>query len=260
MQYFWDNLHHMQKAVKNGQPVKLFLDFDGTLSPLVTNPEHVRLPKRTKIILEKLHSLDKLHLTIVSGRALKDVKSRLNIDGISYSGNHGMEWEVEGRRSTVQIPSDTLQLLTVIRSKMLIISNNFQGTVVEDKTFSVAFHYRQAPLDKKSQIENILQTTFDAYLRTGLVSLLFCKDTYDIRANKNWTKGHIVKHLLKQSMHKDSSIIYIGDSETDEDAFKMLRDNITIKVGAPTDTMARYFLHDEKDVKKFLHWLFNTLK
>lgn len=259
MQYFWDHTDVIKSKIKKSNQLALFLDFDGTLSPLAAHPDSAKLPEYTKQLLVELRNKG-LYLHIISGRTLDDVKSHLDLSGISYSGNHGMEWEYNNRRFTKQVSHKKLQLLQTIKSDMQKISDNYAGTVVEDKVYSVAFHYRQVPVDKKPEIENYLQQTFVVHLQSNQVSLLFCKDTYDIRVNTNWNKGHIVQHFIKQSTFAEEDTIYIGDSKTDEDAFCMLADSITIKVGHIEDTRAKFFLTDEVDVQKFLSWLLSIRK
>lgn len=259
MKYLWNQLEYLKPILKKRQILNLFLDFDGTLSPLVPTPSLGKLPKSTKLVLERLASLNNLHLAIISGRALDDIKSKTNIPGILYSGNHGMEWEHNGELHQAKIPFETLKILQIIKNEMVKISQNFLGSVVEDKIFSVAFHYRGINPNKKRFIEKTLHKEFSKYLQAHKIDLLFNKDTYDIRAKNGWTKGELVQHLRGLFSKGRDKVIYIGDSATDEDAFTKLTDDITIKVGFSKNSSAKYFLKDEKDVQRFLNWLYYNL-
>ena len=71
--------------------VALLLDFDGTLSPLVSKPELAALPKKTKTILERLVKLPNVFIAVISGRGLEDVMEKVGIPQITYAGNHGLD-------------------------------------------------------------------------------------------------------------------------------------------------------------------------
>lgn len=259
MKYVWNYSKSIEDSIKKAAKMALFLDFDGTLSPLKPIPQQSKLPKQTKSILKKLASMKNLHLAIVSGRALSDVKARVGIEGIIYSGNHGMEWEYKGRCFTPDIPLETIKVLKTIKHEMEEVSQNYKGSLVENKTYSVAFHYRRVIRGKKLELENVLHNRFSKYLQKHRVSLIMDKDAYDIKANTGWTKGEVVNGFKKLSLYDMGKIIYIGDSKTDEDSFVKLASGITIKVGSPKGSHAKYFLRDEQDVQKFLRWLFRTL-
>lgn len=242
MQYFWD---HPPTTV----PTRIFLDFDGTLAPLASIPPHAKLPAATKRLLQKLLAVKKLKIFIVSGRALADIKTKVGLAGITYAGNHGMEWETGGRRSAVPVSVNALAVLKTIENEMKKIGHVFPGAFVENKNFSVAFHYRRVKRDQKAALEKILDRRFAKYRRHRHVSLLLSEDVYDFRAETGWTKGEFVRHFAK------GNIVYIGDSATDEDVFRRLRDGITIRVGFSAQSAAKYFLKDEKDVRQFLRRL-----
>ncbi|KKR31229.1 MAG: hypothetical protein UT63_C0078G0009 [Candidatus Gottesmanbacteria bacterium GW2011_GWC2_39_8] len=260
MKYLWNHLKSIESNIKKAARTTLFLDFDGTLSPLRSIPQQSKLPKQTKSVLEKLASMEHLHLAIVSGRTLSDIKARVGIEGIMYSGSHGMEWEYRGRCFTAEVPSETLEALKAIKLEMEDISQNFKGSLVENKIYSVAFHYRQVISGKKLELEYSLHKKLAKYLRRHKVSLLMDKDTYDIRAHMGWTKGEVINGFKKLSSDDIGKIIYIGDSKTDEEAFEKLANDITIKVGLSKDSLAKYFLRDEQDVQRFLRWLLHTLQ
>lgn len=259
MLYFWEKSRKIKFEIKKSDKISLFLDFDGTLSPLVTIPTKTKLPKNVKKLLRKLVKINKISLAIISGRMLEDIKKKVNVSGILYSGNHGMEWEFNGKRFTTSVPKKTHEALRQIKTEMEKVSANFKGSFVEDKKFSVAFHYRGVYRTKKAFVAEILKPILDKYLETKLVSLLSGRQVFDMRANVNWTKGSLVRHYKKLLETDPGNIIYIGDSASDEDAFKALKDSITIKVGYSETSFANYYLEDEKDVEKFLKWLLKAI-
>ncbi len=197
-------------------------------------------------------------MSVVSGRTLADIKQRVNTKGIIYAGSHGMEWEYKGQRHTIKVPSKTFHILQQVKQALQKISQDFPGTIVEEKIFSIVFHYRQVTTDTKQTLKEILKKALDKYIKKGDVALLLEKESYELWANVDWTKGDLI-NKFKSLFPNTDTIIYIGDSTTDEGAFKKLRNDITIKVGTPHNSMANYFLKDEKDVQKFLSRLLYIL-
>ena len=76
--------------MENGTILTLLLDFDGTLSPLVSQPHEAVLPPATKDILLRLSQLPNVFIGIVSGRGVADVIEKVGIQGLTYAGNHGL--------------------------------------------------------------------------------------------------------------------------------------------------------------------------
>src|SRR5438128_10655596 len=88
-------LGHVPEIVGGGDELAVFLDYDGTLTPIVSQPEQAVLMDSTRAILRTLAA--KMPVAILSGRELKDVRKRVAIDGIVYAGSHG--FEIAGPRS-----------------------------------------------------------------------------------------------------------------------------------------------------------------
>jgi trehalose 6-phosphate phosphatase len=82
--------------------------------------------------------------------------------------------------------------------------------------------------------------------------------TFELRPEINWNKGDSAlfadKHL-NEKIGKNFIPIYLGDSDTDEDAFKALKDGITIRVGKFEKSAAKWYLKNQKEVEPFLKWL-----
>ena len=87
----FDNLAEVGRRVDAAPSVDLFLDFDGTLAPLMDRPEHVQLAPEVRQALLRLQALPDVVVAVVSGRALADVQERVGIPGIYCAGNHGLE-------------------------------------------------------------------------------------------------------------------------------------------------------------------------
>ena len=84
---FWDNIAQVWADKK----IILFLDYDGTLTPIAANPSQAVLSQENKELLSRLVKIPVFQVVIISGRALADIKQMVGIDGIVYIGNHGWE-------------------------------------------------------------------------------------------------------------------------------------------------------------------------
>src|SRR5690349_9933478 len=90
---FWDRL---SARIARAEKVALILDFDGTLSPLVSRPSIARLPVSLKTALRRLNGFARCHVMVLSGRRIEDVKKRVRIQSFYYGGNHGLELSGSG--------------------------------------------------------------------------------------------------------------------------------------------------------------------
>ena len=231
----------------------IFLDFDGTLSPIARTPDSAVLPGSTKKIINELSRSSKVKLAVISGRKLSDIKTVVGINKIIYAGNHGMEIEGKGIKRIVKVPkwftAEKRKIRTDIRSKM----HGIKGILIEDKGYTLALHYRLTKRTERDKIKKYFNRVAAPFLVNGRIKIRKGKMLYEVRPNIKWDKGKAVKWLMKGSSMKNTLPIYIGDDETDKDAFKALKNRgITIFVGSRMKYGAKYYLRNTKDVRRFL--------
>ena len=138
------SLSEVDQRIRAATRVALFLDFDGTLAPIVEDPATASLSAGVRETLARIAQQDGVITTVISGRAVEDVYIRIRLEGVIYAGNHGVEIfgrglrfiepEAEARRDRLR------RLAEVVTAKI----RNFQGVRVEDKGLTVSIHYRQA--------------------------------------------------------------------------------------------------------------------
>ncbi|MGB2599701.1 MAG: trehalose-phosphatase [Candidatus Omnitrophota bacterium] len=241
-----------------GKPVYLFLDFDGTLTPIRKRPEAVKLSKATREAIKKLASQKKVFTAIISGRALKEVKKLVDVKGVMYAGNHGLEAEGAGFKFTAPEARKSKKTITEVKNKLRKNLSSFKGVLVEDKGLSFSVHFRMADRDKAGQIERTFRKITNPYKASGKIVVTKGKKVWEVRPPVKWDKGRIVSLLLKQrkkSEKKEIIPFYIGDDRTDEDAFRALGKRaytVTIGKTAGKNTLARYYLMGTKEVREFL--------
>ena len=246
-------------AAITARPVAVFLDYDGTLTPIVSRPEDAVLAPEMRAAVDDLsHACP---VAVVSGRGLKDVRERVGIDGIYYAGSHGFEMAGPAERSEEYGPArEHLPALAEAQEALENLLGNLAGAQVERKKFSIAVHYRNVEASRTAAVEDAVDRTLarHAGLRKG-----HGKKVFELQPAVDWNKGRALVWLLEQLHLNRSDVLplYIGDDLTDEDAFRVLeQDGIGIVVGAgDRTTAARYRLRDPDEVQRFLRTLAERL-
>ncbi|MBI2430885.1 MAG: trehalose-phosphatase [Candidatus Levybacteria bacterium] len=233
------------------------LDFDGTLTPIVKSPQAAKLSIEMKNLLRKLSQKQGLYLAIISGRSLEDLKKKVNLDNIIYSGNHGLEGEILKEEYCFPIPDKTLLALKIIRKQLNQIADQYKGVFIEDKRLVLSFHYRMAG-KKISEVKSAFQKIVQPYVQDRLISVLAGKMVFSVRPKTDWNKGSFAKLVIDKIRGRikiPPVAIFIGDDTTDEDIFRELKSGITVKVGKSVQSKAKYRLENTDDVFKFLEWI-----
>lgn len=250
MKYVFDDLVNIKRYLGNNDIV-LLLDFDLTLSPLVMNPKNAVLPQSTRTILEKVSRV--VPTVVITGRTIQDVKKRINIPGIMYLGNHGLEYEIKGVTKNINIPALPMGGLKKIKKELLKLKRKYSGVLVEDKNFTLALHYRLISSKNQPLLLLDIRTVENNLKKYNLRGVLY-KRTFEVRPDIKENKGTSSLFAIKK-LGNPRKVIYIGDGKTDEDAFRALPNGITIKVGKANRSAAKYYLHNVSEVRKFLFWL-----
>jgi len=238
---------YIDRIPKNN--IFLFLDYDGTLTPIVKTPEKAFLPDEMRSIIKSLKR--RMPVAIVSGRGLEDIKKRVGIRDIIYAGNHGAEiWDGEKLVVSPEL-GDNKRILNQIITEMRGALSSVGGVFIEEKGITASIHYRKVPSRDLGKLFDIFWSTAERY--KGLFRITSGKKVFEIRPYGIWNKGDAVKWIIK-NFGGNRIPIYIGDDVTDEDAFKILRGRgIGISVGKSEES--DYYLKGQREVKRFLSWL-----
>ncbi len=248
------NMDVIFRGFHEGTPA-LFLDYDGTLTPIVSTPSMAVLSDAIRDYLRELakHCL----VTIVSGRDLDDVRKMVGLDSLAYVGSHG--FEVMGAGGTFRDESRGRPFLPSLDGAEAELKSRIEriaGAFVERKRFAIALHYRMADQRDVPELERTIASVAEKYPDLRKAG---GKKVFELLPNTEWDKGKMVLFLLdKFHVNEAKTVpIYIGDDVTDEDAFRALVDRgVTILVSDhPQDTSAHFGLRNVAEVAIFLEEL-----
>ncbi|MFH1541981.1 MAG: trehalose-phosphatase [bacterium] len=228
----------------------IFLDYDGTLTPIVKKPQLARLTKTQQKILKRLADSKEVLLAIISGRELKNVKKLVGLKNIYYAGNHGFEIKGPGIDIVHPAAAKAKAKLQSVKAKLVQALKKMKGVMIEDKTYTLSVHYRLA---KPSMVKEIKQT-FIRVVMPYQMQITEGKKVLEVRPKVDWHKGKAVEWLIDKLKKESLAVpIYIGDDTTDEDAFKFVRNiGLTFFVGQTKKTTARHKLKNVDAVYRYL--------
>jgi len=250
-------LEHVQKIARSGDRLAVFLDYDGTLTPIVSHPEDAWLADSMRETLREVAGC--VPVAILSGRDLDDVRGRVLVDGIVYAGSHGFDIAGAGglRR---ELGAAYLPVLDKAETELREALDDISGAQLERKHFSVAAHYRNVI---ESDAFRVALAADAVAARHHELRRIDGKKVYELLPDINWNKGKAVLWLLETlGLESPSTLpIYIGDDRTDEDAFRALeKRGVAILVSEqPHVTAARYSLNNPEEVERFLRELIACL-
>ncbi|XP_076957804.1 putative trehalose-phosphate phosphatase 2 [Bidens hawaiensis] len=260
-----------------GKQIVVFLDYDGTLSPIVCDPDRAYMSDQMRAAVRDVSK--HFPTAIISGRSRQKVYSFVKLRQVYYSGSHGMDTmgpaktnnsydekyhhktiDEEGNELVVFQPAK--DFLPVIKKMLVEITErtkNIRGVVIEDNRFCLSVHYRHVRGEEYERVEEEVESMLVNYPEFHMTS---GKKVLEIRPSIDWNKGHALEYLLHNLGFDNVLPIYIGDDRTDEDAFKdvcyfrLLRERgegYPIVVSSkPRKTMAFHSLHDPSEVLSFL--------
>lgn len=235
-----------------GRSLAVFLDYDGTLAPIVEDPQKALMSDSMRSVLSRLAA--RYTLAVISGRDLKDVREKVGVEGIIYAGSHGFDIAgPEKDRLELQQGKDFLPALDRAEWFLKTGLEKIAGAAVERKRFSIAVHYRNIRRGSFGAVKLLVDTVAHDVpeLRKSKGKKIF-----ELRPNINWHKGKALLWILDALEPGGPAAlpVYIGDDVTDEDAFKVLKDRgIGIIVAeAPRATAAAFRLKSPDEVEVFL--------
>ncbi|MEW6681459.1 MAG: trehalose-phosphatase [Nitrospirota bacterium] len=243
-----------------GKRIAVFLDYDGTLTPIVARPDLAVLSDAMRATVADLAA--RCPVAVISGRDRANVAELVRLESVYYAGSHGFDISgPDGCRMQHEGGVAAAPALRAAEEQLRSQLAGVDGAAVEGKAFAIAVHYRlvdgrQVPL--VAEVVNSVAAGYPGLRVTG------GKKIFELRPRLKWDKGRAVLWLLRALKLDLADVvpIYIGDDETDEDAFEALAEcgiGILVRDG-PRETTARYALDDPEDVRRFLEGLRSVIE
>lgn len=251
-----DDYHGFRRHLGGRRPA-LFLDYDGTLTPIAARPELATLAPAARAVVAAVAR--RLPVAVISGRDRADVARLLGIDGIATAGSHGFDIRLaDGREMTSAAIGDVDGVLSSAAARLRTRLAGVAGALVERKRFGLAVHYR---LVDPAEAGAVRDAVTEALAAAPGLTMKPGKMMFELLPAGDWDKGRALL-WLRRALALDSEFpLFLGDDVTDEDAFRALCGiGLGIVVANPAEdgsrrTAARYRLDDPPAVLRFLRRL-----
>lgn len=256
------NCDALESRLEGKRPA-VFLDYDGTLTPIVERPENAIISEKMRETVRTL--AERYPVCVVSGRDRPVVQELMGLNNLIVAGSHGFDiWSPDhGAIEHEEGGGDFAYLLAKVRARLHEVMDPVEGALVEPKKASVAAHFRLVSEDERHKIKDVVDEILAAH--PDRLKVTPGKMVYEIQPKIDWDKGKAVLYLLEAlNLKRDDVIpIYLGDDVTDEDAFRALKGRgVGIFVGRASDpevggrtTAADYVLYTVEEVGRFLEGL-----
>lgn len=247
----------------DASPLALMLDIDGTLAPIAPTPDAAVVPPQTRDVLRRLVELPDVHLALVSGRSVADALRMLHVEGAWVVGNHGLELRTAaGEVSAVDEALGFEAAIAAAANALAPIARSAPGALVENKHWTVTLHYRLVdPEEAPALIGHARDVARELGLRVSEG-----RRVIELRPPIDVNKGTAATAFAKRvGAVEGGSVLYAGDDQTDEDAFRALRaltaSAVTVRIMSlveeqpSSSTDAEFVLPSPKEMRGALEWL-----
>lgn len=238
-------------------------DFDGTLAPIVANPEAARLSAATARLLHDLS--ERVPVALISGRGLSDLRKRmpqslldLRKNRFQLIGNHGAEFQgsAVGKRLAQKdrLAAREFERASMAWSRGLFDVVRRTGAVIESKTCSVSVHFRgvKSQARARADIELAIQAL------KPVPRVVEGKCVYNLVHPSAPHKGQALRRLISEL--GANRAIFVGDDVTDEDVFRLpeaLNGSkvLSVSVGRRRGSCARFYVRGQSEVNRLIRTL-----
>ena len=242
-----------------GRLPAVFLDYDGTLTPIVDRPGDAVISASMREAVRALAR--RCTVCVVSGRDRPVVQQLMGVDDVVVAGSHGFDiWSPDAGTLEHEASGGFDALLARVTDRVRDQVGAIDGALIEPKMASVAVHYRLVSDSERPRIKALVDRLLAEH--PDELKVTPGKMVYEIQPKLDWDKGKAVLHLLDALGldREDIVAVYLGDDITDEHAFEAIKGTgIGIFVGDPDDpevagrpTAADFVLTSVKEVERFL--------
>ena len=231
-------------------PDTLFaFDLDGTLAPIVEEHGAARIANPVRITLQRLVGLTKV--VVLTGRSRKDAQAILRFEPHLIIGNHGAEWPPEDTSRNWQFVQDCLKWREQLHDGLFYE----KGVEIEFKGESISLHYRKA--DDPDHALSLIHAAIDRL--EPAPRLIGGKFVVNVVPAQAMGKGEALAAAMERL--GATRAVYFGDDETDEEVFRLRRDDVFgVHVGEDDRTAAAYYLKQQSEMLGLLNSIVGILE
>ena len=177
-----------------GKRPAVFLDYDGTLTPIVDRPEDALISDSMRDVVRGLAA--RCTVCVVSGRDREVVQKLMGVDDLVVAGSHGFEiWSPEAGTIEREEGAGFEELLERVTSRLREATGSVAGALIEPKRTSVALHYRLVAAADRPAIDTLVETMLAEH--PDELRVTPGKMVYEIQPKLDWDKGRAVLYLLE---------------------------------------------------------------
>ncbi|KAB1204083.1 putative trehalose-phosphate phosphatase I [Morella rubra] len=215
-------------SASKGKQFVMFLDYDGTLSPIVEDPDRAFMSREMREALRDVATY--FPTAIVSGRSRDKVYNFVRLDELYYAGSHGMDIKGPSNRRKYnrgnqsvffQAASEFLPMIDEVYEALLNKTSSIPGAKVENNKFCLSVHFRCVDEQRWAALAEQVRLVLSAYPELKVTQ---GRKVLEIHPTIEWNKGKALEFLLESLGYAYSNEVfpvYIGDDRSDEEAFKV---------------------------------------
>jgi trehalose 6-phosphate synthase/phosphatase len=227
----------------------LFLDYDGTLVPYSLTPAEAKPPADVLNLLSRLAEDPKTDLVLISGRDRKTLDEWFGRIHAGLVAEHGTWFREKNQEWRNAVPQNSTTWMKEVRQILEVFVDRLPGSFVEEKEFSLVWHFRKADLEFGSVLAKELVDHLQAILGQLNIQVMLGNKNVEVR-NAGVNKGTASLHWISKSIY--DFILALGDDTTDEDLFRDLPpDGFSIKVGT-SKSAARFNVQSPSELLRLL--------
>ncbi|TYZ14470.1 bifunctional alpha,alpha-trehalose-phosphate synthase (UDP-forming)/trehalose-phosphatase [Hymenobacter lutimineralis] len=245
-------LQQLRVHYQDAQQRLLLLDYDGTLAPFNTNPQRAQPDQELRLLLQALADIPQNRVVIISGRDRHTLEAWLGHLPIDFIAEHGV-WLRPAGEEWQLFQTLNNEWMRDIRPILELYVARTAGSFIEDKEYSLVWHYRRADAELGAMRARDLLNHLTFMTSNSDLQVMEGNKVIEIKT-AGINKGSAAARWL--ATYQPGFTLAIGDDRTDEDTFRaMPPEAYTVKVGSTPRSLARFSVASTTDVRKLLRSL-----
>src|SRR5215471_1611544 len=217
--HLWkETFSDVRRWASNARMHSLLLDFDGTLTPVIPDPDCAFLSATVRRVLQEIQDTGRIAIGIISGRSLEEIRGRVGICGIIYAGNHGMEIVGPSVRYVDRAALDARDAIQSLTLQLKDEAFRFQNVQIRNKGLSITIQW-SPPHNPEIQKE-VRRMVIDAIADGGeRFTVRDAINSLEVLPATGWNKGSAANWINGHLAVEARNSMYVGDDGSDEDVF-----------------------------------------